>query len=173
MTKRTLAGPQLRISVGVVIGTIALLGTACGSSSSATTTPAPSKVTYDDQANAICQKFNAKLSSVGDQLSSSTQAAQVEQALESAIALAQQGTTKLEHLRRPAGENQALGAAYKAQEGQVADFKNLLSAVRANSASEVRSALATAQASDATLNQQFDALGLTTCGSGSSSTATT
>jgi hypothetical protein len=153
----------------VTIG-IAAIALAVGCSSSPASAPSgPSKSAYDKQANAICKTFNAKLSSVGAQLSSNTQVAQVEQGLESAIALAQQGTKKLEDLRRPTGESPALSAAYKAQEGQVTDFKAILSAVRANSASQVRTALAAAQASSAPLNQKFDALGLTTCGSGSSS----
>jgi hypothetical protein len=151
-------------------GLLAVVVAGCSSSASATSTP--TKASYDKQANAICKTFNAKLSSVGAELKTSTQQAQVEQGLETAISLAQQGTNKLEGLRRPAGETGALAATYRGQEGQVTDFRNLLTAVEANSASQVQTALATAQASSGPLNQKFDALGLTVCGSGSSPTST-
>ena len=173
MPRRVRRQPRFPLAAGVTAGAIAILASACSPGSSPSSPTTPSRAAYDRQADAICQTFNAKLESVGAQLSSSTQVAQVEQGLESAISLAQQGTDKLEQLPRPAGESGALGAAYAAQEGQVADFKAILSAVRADSVSGVRSAVATAQASSAPLNQKFDALGLTTCGSGSGSGSST
>jgi hypothetical protein len=121
------------------------------------------------EANAICMTFKTKLTSLGATLSNSSDAAQTEAALTSAISLGQKGTDKLEALRRPTGESAALAQAYKAQEGEVTDIKNVLLAVKANSASQVQSALAVGQASDASMSQQFGALGLTACESSSSS----
>jgi hypothetical protein len=112
------------------------------------------------------------MSSVGSSLQSSTSPSQTEQALSQAIALGQQGTSKLEALPRPSGESSSLAAVYKAQQQQVTDLKNLLAAIRANNETEAKSDAATFTASDGPVNQKYDALGLTTCGSDSGSSST-
>jgi hypothetical protein len=154
--------------VGVTLAALGLLASACGSSSGAAPSP-PSKATYDSQANAICKSYSSKLSSLGSSLQSSSSASQVEQVLNQAITVAQQGTSKLEALPRPSGESSSLAAAYQVQEQQVTELKNLLAAVQADNPTEIKSDEAGFEATETSVNQKFDALGLTTCGSGSSS----
>ncbi len=154
--------------MGLASAAVGLLAAGCSSSGSATPS-APSKATYDKQANAICNTYSSKLSTLGASLQSSTSTSQVEQALSRAISLGQQGTSKLEALSRPSGESSSLSAAYNDQEQQVSDLKHLLSAIRANNETAFKSEETALNASDASVNQKFDALGLTKCGSGSGS----
>ena len=180
-------GRRLSGSVAAAMFGIVLIAAGCGGSSGAssaadspttasvrstsTTSIAPDKTSYDARANAICKTFNAKLQSVGAALSTSTSLAQFEVVLNDAISVAQGGINRLQALHRPAAENAALEAAYKSQEAQLTDVKGILAAVKANSITKVRAAIAVTTASDAPLNKQFDALGLTACGSGKSAAA--
>jgi hypothetical protein len=143
---------------------LALVVAGCSSSSAS----APSKASYDKQANAICQTFNSKLKSVGSAISSSSSGTQVASALTDAISVAEQGSAKLEALPKPSGDNTALNKAYAAQDAQVTQMKQLVAAIKQNDAAKAQSTEAALNASNDPLNAQFDALGLTTCGSGSS-----
>jgi hypothetical protein len=161
--------PLKRLSfAGLALAAVGLLAAGCSSSGNATPS-APSKATYDKQASAICNTYSSKLSTLGASLQSSTSPSQAERVLSRAISLGQQGTSKLEALTRPSGEASSLSAAYNEQEQQVTELKHLLSAIRANNQTEFKSDELALNASDASVNQKFDALGLTTCGSGSGS----
>ena len=143
--------------------TATLAAGACGGSS------APSKASYDKQADAICATYNSKLRAAGAGLASSSSVAQAEDALSSAVSLAQQGETKLESLKQPSGEGAQLKKVYAAQQAQVTDLHNAVVALKANNTAAAKSAISAAASSSTAIDQQFDALGLTTCGSGTSS----
>jgi hypothetical protein len=145
------------------MGSLGLLGAGCGGSS------APTKVAYDKQANAICASYNAKLKAAGAALSGSTSRAEAEKSLSGAISLAQQGTSRLESLKRPNGESAQLQKAFSAQQAQITDLRSLLTAIQEDSATKAKAALAKADSSTASVKDLFDTVGLRTCGSSSSS----
>jgi hypothetical protein len=66
------------------------------------------------------------------------------------------------------GESAQLDKAYSAQEAQITDLQNAVSALKANNDTAAKADVSQADGSATALNQQFDALDLTTCGSGSS-----
>jgi hypothetical protein len=149
-------------SAAGIIGVVLAVG-ACGGSAG------PTKTSYDAQADTICSTYDAKLQSVGATISGATTKAEVEKALGAAIALGRAGTAKLEALRRPKGESVPLQAAFDAQEVQVTDLNDLLTAVKQDSATRTKAALTAAEDSTGRVNRLFDAAGLKTCGSGTSS----
>lgn len=63
------------------------------------------------------------------------------------------------------------GKAFRAQDAQLIDVKNLLTALKKGTASKVLAAETTFEESEAPLNQQFDELGLIACGSVAPSTS--
>jgi hypothetical protein len=84
------------------------------------------------------------------------------------VPLAERGQAKLEALPKPSNENVALDKVYAAQQTQVNQIKALAKAVNAGDSAKIQSISATLNASSSSLNSQFNALGLTACGSGSS-----
>jgi hypothetical protein len=155
-TKRTIGW------VSVAVMGMGILATGCSSSTSA----APTKASYATQANAICKEFNGKLNAIGS--SSGQSLSQVQALLAEAVPLAERGQAKLEALPKPSDESAALNKVYAAQQTQVNQLKALANAVNAGDATKIQSISATLNALGGPLNSQFDALGLTACGSGSS-----
>jgi hypothetical protein len=146
--------------VTLTVAGVAIIAAACGSS-------APTRSDFNDQANSICQTYNAKLGSVGSTLarSSGASASQIESVLSGALPPVQQGTSRLESLAQPDGEAASLERAFRAQDAQLIDLKNLLTALKQGTESKVLVAETTFEESEAPLNQQLDELGLTACGS--------
>jgi hypothetical protein len=146
--------------VTLTVAGVAIIAAACGSS-------APTRSDFNDQANSICQTYNAKLGSVGSTLarSSGASASQIESVLAGALPPVQQGTSRLESLAQPDGEAASLERAFRAQNAQLIDLKNLLTALKQGTGSKVLVAETTFEESEAPLNQQLDELGLTACGS--------
>jgi PBP1b-binding outer membrane lipoprotein LpoB len=149
-------------SIAAALGA-ALILAGCSSSSSS----APSKADYDRQANAICATYNGKLKSLGSTISNSASEQQVASQLGKAVSLAEQGSAKLEALTKPDGQSAALNKVYAAQEAQVKQIRALQTALSQNDPAKAQSIENALDAGDGSLNRQFDALGLTTCGSNS------
>jgi hypothetical protein len=146
--------------VTLTVAGVAIIAAACGNS-------APTRSDFNAQANSICQTYNSKLRSVGSTLalSSSKSASQIETVLSGALSPAEQGSAKLESLAQPDGEGASLEKAFRAQDAQLIDLENLLTALKQGTGSKVLAAETTFEESEAPLNQQFDELGLTACGS--------
>jgi hypothetical protein len=146
-------------ATAIVVG-VALIATGCGST--------PSTAQFNAQANSICQTYSAKLKSVGSQLALSQGKSErhLESSLSSALSLVQQGTAQLKSLSRPNGEGVSLNKVFKAQDAQVADLQSLLTAIKQRNATRTQSAETALEESEAPLNQQFNVLGLSVCGSG-------
>jgi hypothetical protein len=144
---------------------VALIAAACSS--------APTAAQFDSNANGICHTYNAKLKSVSSELvlPGSTTDKQRETEISSALTAAEQGSSKLESLARPTGNESALQHAFKSQDAQISDLKGLLAAIKQNDASKSETSETAFEESEAPLNQQFDVLGLSACGSGSPSLA--
>jgi hypothetical protein len=140
---------------------VALVTSACGSST-------PTTDQFNAQANDICQTYTAKLRSVSAELAlpKAKNDKSLEAALSDALSLVQQGTGKLEALSRPAGEGSSLNAAFNAQNAQTKKLQNLIAAFKDKSESKIAAAQTALEQSEAPLNQKFDQLGLTACGSG-------
>jgi hypothetical protein len=145
----------------LVVAGVGLIAAACSS--------APTAAQFDSNANSICQTYNAKLKSVSSELvlPGSTTDKHREAEISSALTAAQPGSSKLQSLARPTGNESALQKAFKAQDAQINDLKGLLAALKQNQVSRVESFETAFEESEAPLNQQFDVLGLSTCGSGS------
>jgi hypothetical protein len=153
-----------RVLVPVVLPAlvvVALITSACGSST-------PTADQFNTQANDICRTYTAKLKSVSADLAlpKTKNDKSLEAALSDALSLVQQGTSKLEGLARPAGEGGLLSTAFADQNAQTRKLQNLIAAVRENDQSKIDTAEAALEQSEAPLNQKFDQLGLTDCGSG-------
>jgi hypothetical protein len=152
--------------VTLTVAGVTIIAAACGNS-------APTRSDFNHQANSICQIYNSKLRSVSSTLalSRSKSASQIESALSDALSPAEQGSSMLEALARPDGAGASLEKAFRAQGAQLLDLKNLLTALKQGTGSKVLVAETTFEESEAPLNQQFDELGLTACGSVSPSTS--
>jgi len=144
---------------------MATLITACSSSS----TSAPTQAAYDKQANALCQTYNAKLKAMGATITSASSKQQVASELAKAVTLAKQGSAQLKALAKPAGQSAGLDKVYADQDAQVSQIQAFASALQANDSAKAQSIENALNAGNGRLNQEFDALGLTACGSGSSS----
>ncbi len=165
MVEATIRGVAKRraVALGSLSLAVAALVAGCSSPSSAT----PSKASYDKQADAICKTYSAKENSAASALTSSTTNAQIVSALNKAISLGEEGSKKLQALPKPTGERAALNKAFTAQTALVDQLKKVLQAAKANDAEAFKSAASGLTTMGSSLDQQFDALGLTTCGSGS------
>lgn len=151
---------RLLARAGVVaLGVVLVAG--CGGSSG------PTKAAWDSQANSVCATYNSKLSGLGTQLQSSSSLTQAESALAQVLPLAQQGTNKLQALARPGSISSGIATAINAQQQQVSDIAGLLQDLKAGNASGARDEVTKLDASGTTVNADFDAVGATTCGSGS------
>jgi hypothetical protein len=78
----------------------------------------------------------------------------------------------LEALAQPSGEGTALKKAFSYENDQVQEFKNLATALQHRKTARIQSSETALEKSVAPLNQQFDVLGLTECGSGSAPSST-
>jgi hypothetical protein len=148
--------------VAAAIVSTSLIAAACGASN-------PSAADYSNQANTICQTYSAKLRSVTSELALSAVNGNkqgVESQLSKTLALVQQGATQLEGLARPTGEAGALKKAFDDQTAQLKDLRQTLSGIRDGNTAAAQKAEAAFEQSEAPLNQQFDVLGMTSCGSG-------
>jgi hypothetical protein len=137
----------------------------CSSSSAS----APTKADYDRQANAICQTINAKIKAFGSTISSTSSTQQVASELTKVVAVAEQGSAGLAALAKPDGQSAALDKVYAAQDAQVKEIQAFATALNQGDSAKAQSIENELNAGNAPLNQEFDAVGLTTCGSGSSS----
>jgi hypothetical protein len=147
-------------SVVVIVG-VGLFASACGASN-------PSAVDFSKQANGICQSYSANLRSVTAKLvlPKNESKKQLESELSNAVSLVQRGTNQLEALARPSSESSALNKAFRAQNAQIEDLQHLLAGFNENNPTKIQRAEVALAESEAPLNQQFDVLGMSVCGSG-------
>ena len=136
---------------------------------SSSTVSAPTKADYDRQANAICQTYNSKIKTLGSTISNASSSQQVASELTKVIPVAEQGSAKLAALTKPDGQSAALNRVYAAQDAQVRQIQAFATALNQNDSAKAQSIENALNAGNGPLNQEFDAVGLTTCGSGSSS----
>jgi hypothetical protein len=156
---RTRIDRATSFGVVVVIG-LTLVAAACSSP--------PTAAAFNSQANSICQSYRAKLKSVDAAiaLSDTGGAGRLESALSTALAQAEQGVGQLEGLAQPTGEGTALKKAFSSENDQIQKLKHLASAIKQRNGERIQSSETAVEETEAPLNQQFDALGLTDCGSG-------
>jgi hypothetical protein len=147
-------------STFTIVG-VGLIVAACGVSN-------PSTADFSNQANSICQSYSSKFRSFTAKLAlpKNESKKQLESELSNLLALVQQGSSQLEALARPSSDSGALGKAFRAQKAQIEDLQRLLAGIRDNDPTKAQSAEAVLAASEAPLNQQFNVLGMTDCGSG-------
>ncbi len=146
-----------------MVPAVALIAAACSSSSAS----APTKASFDKQANAICRTYNAKLSAMSTAVSNASSVSQVESGMEAAITDASQMSARLKALPEPAGERATLDQAFAAQDAQLQRIKGLFDAVEQNDNAKVESGETALNAATGPLDKQFDALGLGSCGGAS------
>lgn len=140
---------------------LALIGAACSS--------AHSVATFNSQANGICGTYSSKLRTVDPELalSNNERVTRLKSSLSNCLPLVEQGTAKLQGLGRPGDEAGALKKVFTMQTAQVSELENLQRALDQGNTSKIQSTETAVEESEAPLNQQFDALGMTGCGSGS------
>lgn len=151
-------------AMAIIIG-VALIATACGS--------APTVTAFNSQANSLCQTFRPRLRQIEAVivLSSNGSESRLEPAISSALPQAEQGAAQLQALAQPNGEGAQLSKAFSSQKAQLQELKSLLTALKQGNADKIQSTETAFEESEAPLNQQFDVLGLTDCGSGSGSSS--
>ena len=145
---------------------VALLATVCGS--------APSVTAFNRQANDIRQTFRSKLALIDSliALSGTGSENRLESAIASALPRAEQGSAQLGALAQPRGEGTQLKKALNSQHAQLQELQSLSTALQAGNGSGIQSSETAFEKMEAPLNQQFDVLGLTACGSGSAPSST-
>ena len=167
---------------GVALVALAVLGMAgCSTSSGAaksspttsTAVPAaPSKANYLTQANAICADMNAASIAVSREYSSKPVTAENEAALLRANAdIIESTITKLRALPRPRGDEATLKSAFDKAAELPPAARALATAVEDGDQSRIPALQAAGDKAQAAANQAADSYGLTTCGSGSSSSS--
>ena len=156
-----------RFTSGAVatVATVALVVAACGST--------PTVAAFNSQANSICQTYRPKLKDVYAAIALSNRSqSQLEAMVSPALFQAKQGSTQLQALAQPSGEGAALRMAFRLENDQLQEFKNLATALQHGNGAKILSSETLLEKSVASLNQQFDMLGLAECGSGSSPSPT-
>ena len=95
-----------------------------------------------------------------------------ESTLVGALPTIEQGAAQLDALAQPSGDDVALKKALSSEDAQIQQLKSLVAAFKAGNAEKIQSAETALEDSEAPLNQRFDVLGFTSCGSGSPSPST-
>jgi hypothetical protein len=151
--------PRNRGKFVAVIG-LALIAAACSS--------APSVADFNSQANSTCRTYSSKLREIdlALALSSPRRTSSIESDLSADLPAVQSGVVKLESLSEPSSEEAELKKAFGSQDVQLTDLKNLQQATKQRNSSKIASTETAFEESVATLNQEYDELGMTTCGSG-------
>ncbi len=152
--KRTVIPALITVGIG-------LIATACSSS--------PTIAAFTSQANGICRTYEPGLKDVEATiaLSNSGNEHQLESEFSTAVSRAEQGSAQLEALAQPDGEGPGLTKAFDSANAQIRELKSLEAALMGESQSKIQSSETAIEESEAPLNQQFDMLAVTDCGSGS------
>jgi hypothetical protein len=148
--------------VSAAIAGVVLIASACSST--------PTVAAYNSQANSTCQTFRPALKSIGSLIAlSTTSERRLGSATSSALPQAEQGFAQLQAIAQPDGEGAQLTKAFNSQNAQLQELKSLDAALKGGDAVDIQSSETAFEESEAPLNQQFDVLGLTVCGTGSAS----
>jgi hypothetical protein len=129
---------------------------------SATPVAGSSEADFAAQANALCSKFNDQVAAV-PQPTETTPAA-LGAYLDQALSLLDQQITELKALTPPASVSPAWSKVLQTIEAEQAQIKALVPKLKAGDTAAI-SQMQSISSDD--INSQFDALGMTTCGSGS------
>lgn len=131
-------------------------------------TKAPSKASYIVKANALCAAYNLKVKALGEPVTGAgAQATGVY--LGKAAALSAEETAKLQALPTPKGDKDTLVGLYARQASQVSELKAAVKALGANDTVSAEDSIKQLTDSGPGLDKDFDAYGLTACGSQSGS----
>ena len=139
---------------------------AASTSTTASSSGAPASGSYDAdfaaQANALCSKFNDQIAAV-PQPTATTPAA-LGAYLDQALALLDQQIGELKVLTPPASASQAWAKVLQTIDAEQTQIKALIPRLKAGDTTAITEMQGI---SSDDINSQFDALGMTTCGSGS------
>ena len=140
--------------------------TKAASTSTTASSGAPASGSYDAdfaaQANALCSKFNDQIAAV-PQPTATTPAA-LGAYLDQALALLDQQIGELKVLTPPASATQAWAKVLQTIDAEQTQIKALIPRLKAGDTTAITEMQGI---SSDDINSQFDALGMTTCGSGS------
>lgn len=147
--------------LGAVLAITAVAISGCG-------TKAPSKAGYIVKANALCAAYNLKVKALGEPVAGAGAKA-TGVYLGKAAVLSAEETTKLQALKTPKGDKDTLAGLYARQASQVSELKAAVKALGANDTVSAEASIKQLTDSGPQLDKDFDAYGLTACGSQSGS----
>ncbi len=133
----------------------------CGSSHSSNV----SQAAFEAGANSVCAKFNGQERSLGQPEDTNLQS--VSSYLDKVASIGQDEINQLKTLGTPKSDQSKLSVIYASMQVQVAQARQLARTVEAGNLASASSQLQRLQSATGPINQQFDSLGLNTCGSGS------
>lgn len=146
MTRRTAA---VAVSAALVLA-------GCASSG-------PTRAQFDTKANDVCAGYNVQEKALGPVDSSDDKA--LAAYLSKVAALGQAESSDLMKLRTPKRDRAAFERVLLAEQGEVTQAQQLAASLNAGDYTMAQKQLATLRSQNESTNQQFDALGLTACGS--------
>ena len=167
---------RIAATIAMVVVGLSLAG--CGASGDdkaappeSTTAPAvPSKAEYLNTANALCAEMNSGAIALSkDYAAKSDTPANEAGALRANADLIESTITKLEALPRPAGDETVLATAFAKASQLPSAARDLATAVEQGDQAQIAALQASGDQAQTSANDAANAYGLTTCGSGSSS----
>jgi hypothetical protein len=153
-----------RLLVSFAAVGVALVAGACSSS--------PSAAAYRTAANTVCRSYTPALRTVYSAvaLSSVRGDVQLKAVLAHDLPSIESGSSRLEGLAQPTGNERALQRALTDETAQVSSLEALETALEHGDRSRVQSSASALARQEASLNLQFNLLGLTSCGTASVAT---
>ncbi len=123
----------------------------------------PSLAVYDEEANAICETYNAKVNAVSQSVTKGTAPAQIARNLAEELSLLNSENRQLQKIERPKARSAAFGVVYRQQAAQDRDLAVILTAIEDRDKTKMESSLAAERRTADTVNAELTAAGLTSC----------
>jgi hypothetical protein len=123
----------------------------------------PTRAEFDTKANGVCAGYNFQEKALGPVDSSDTKA--LAAYLGEVAALGQAESSDLMKLRTPKRDRAAFERVLLAEQGEVTQAQQLAATLKAGDYTMAQKQLGALRAQNESANLQFDALGLTACGS--------
>jgi hypothetical protein len=118
---------------------------------------------YDEQANAICETYNAKVNAVSQSVTKADTPAQIARRLAEELSLLNGENRRLQKIERPKARSAAFGVVYRQQAAQDRELAAILTAIEERDKSKMESSLAAERRTADTVNAELAAAGLTSC----------
>lgn len=136
---------------------LALVLAGCGASG-------PTRAQFDKKANQVCGGYNLQEKALGPVNSKDTKA--LAAYLDQVGALGQAESNALMRLRTPKRDRRDFERALLAEQGEITQAQQLAATLNVGDYTMAQKQLRALQAQNGSVNQRFDILGLTACGSG-------